>query len=242
MNRSDKILAWAVTTFLLLLCAAVILPSLAKSRESVAVIRALPFGWISFLGRTLPEVTTNWAGIGMVVLCSALILLSLHWLLNALTRRRFRFRWSLSIFAAVWLLFCLIIAVAGLNGTAAMLKNEKWFAPRSGYGDLRMASLHARMALNDAPNDLTHLKRLLLESEGRFGKPVWEDFEFLICPAENSVLVVVIPREPRTRQRVGFSIVGDSNSADYIPSARLPEKLVELRKSVPPVADDVRSL
>lgn len=33
----------------------------------------LPTGWFGFLRRTLPEVAVNWHGVGMVGLCSAII-------------------------------------------------------------------------------------------------------------------------------------------------------------------------
>ena len=233
MKRSQKILSWAVRIFFLLLCTAVLLQSLATFRGSVAVIRALPLGWLNFLKRTLPEVTVNWAGIGMVVFCSVLILACLHSLLSAVTQKRFRFRWSVAIFASLWLLFCLIIAVAGLSRTIPLLQNESWFEPRSGYGDLRMASVHARMALSDSGNDLKQLRRFLLNSTGMYGRPLWEEFEFLLCSPEpsKSPCIVVIPKAPKVRERVGFSIVTDSESEDSIPIAKLHEKLASLGMS-----------
>jgi len=170
MKRSQKVLLWSVRIFLLLLIAGVILPILAGSRESTLIIRTLPLGWLNFLKRTLPEVTVNWSGIGMVILCSALILVCLHSLLSALTKKRFRFRWSVAIFASVWLLFCLIIAVAGLSRTTALPQNENWFRVRLTRGDLWSASTHASMSLSKSGNDLSYLKRLLLNSEGRFGR------------------------------------------------------------------------
>jgi len=232
MKRSQKILFWTLTIFVLLLFAGVLLPTLAGSRESVAVIRSLPLGWLSFLSRTVPEVTIDWAGVGMVVICSAVILACLHSLLNALTQKRFQFRWSMSIFASVWLLFCLIIAVTGLSRTIALLKSEKWFQARSGYADLRMASLHASMALSEAGTDLNYLRRLLMDSER--WRPFWEEFEFLVCSPEpgKAPWIIVIPRDVRTRERVGFSLVTDMGSEDSIPIGKLQEKLAGLRKTL----------
>ena len=225
MKRGQRVLFWSVTIFLLLLVAGVILPA-------TAIIRALPLGWLNFLKRTLPEVTVNWSGIGMVVLCSTLILLCLHSLLSALTQKRFRFRWSVSIFASLWLLFCLIIAVAGLSRTIQFLQNEKWYEPRSGYGDLRMASMHARTALSYSEGDLRILKQLLLDSSGV--RPFWEEFEFLVCSSEpsKSPCVIVIPRKPKVRERVGFSIVTNADSEDSIPIGKLHERLAKLRTPV----------
>ena len=207
----------------------------APSREGVAFIWHLPFGWIGFLRRTLPEVILNWAGIGMVVLCSALILLLLHGLLHGLTGKRFQFRWSVSIFIAVWLLFCLIIGVAGLSRTAALLEGEQWYERRFTRGDLRSASTYASLALNDSGSDVQSLKRRLIDSDTRYGRPIWEEFEFLICPGTGgkSPSVVVIPREAKAREKVGFSIVSDVDSEDFIPISKLDEKIATLRASVP---------
>ena len=225
MKQGRRILFWSVTILLLLLIAGVILPT-------IAIVRALPLGWLSFLKRTVPEVTVNWPGIGMVILCSALILGFLHSLLSALTKKRFRFRWSVSIFASLWLLFCLIIGVAGLSRTIQFLQNEKWYEPRSGYEDLSMASMHARSALSYSEGDLRILRHLLLDSSGV--RPFWEEFEFLVFSSEpsKSPCVIVIPRKPKVRERVGFSIVTNSDSEDSIPIAKLPERLAKLRTPV----------
>jgi hypothetical protein len=232
VNRDEKILRWAVRIFVLLMIFGVILPGLAGSRESTAVIRALPFGWLNFLQRTLPEVTVNWAGIGMVALCSAAILACLHSLLKALTKERFRFRWSMAIFASPWLLFCLIIAVTGVSRTIPLLRNETWYRPRSGYGELRNASMHATMALNEGGTDPGQLRRLLMDTNR--WRPLWEEFEFLICaPGQGkSPSIIVIPRDEKVRNRSGFSIVTDSESEDSIPIDKLEEKLGKLRISV----------
>lgn len=231
MKGSQRVLFWSLTIFLLLLIAGVILPTLGMS---MAIIRALPLGWLNFLRRTVPEVTVNWSGIGMVILCSALILLCLHSLLSALTQKSFRVRWSASIFASLWLLFGLIIAVTGLSRTIQFLQNEKWYEPRSGYGDLRMASMHARMALSDSEGNLRILKQLLLDSSG--WRPFWEEFEFLVCSLEpsKSPCVIVIPRKPKVRESIGFSIVTNSDSEDSIPIAKLQERLAKLSTPMPP--------
>jgi len=233
MKGSQRILFWAVTIFILLLFAGVLLPHLARSRESITIISTLPLGWLRFLSRTLPEVTVNWAGISMVVLCSAAILACLHFLLSALTQKRFRFRWCVSIFASLWLLFCLIMAVAGLSRTMPLLTNEQWYQKRSGYGDLRNASMHATMALHESGSDLKYLRRLLFNSSR--WSPLWEEFEFLVCsPAQGKPpCIIVVPKEAKARARVGFSIVTEEGSEDSIPIAELHEKLSKLRTLTP---------
>jgi hypothetical protein len=203
-------------------------------REGVAVMRHLPFGWLGFLRRTLPEVTLNWAGIGMVLLCSVVILLLLHGVLNGLTGKRSPFRRSASILIGLWLLFCLIIGVAGLTRSTALLRGEEWYQRRFTRGDLKNASLYASMALNDSGNDVQSLKRMLRDPGNSYGRPLWEEFEFLVCAGVGGKApsVVVIPREGKARANVGFSIVSDADSEDFIPISRLDEKLAMLRASV----------
>lgn len=89
------------------------------------------------------------------------------------------------------------------------------------------------MALSKSGNDLSYLKRLLLHSEGKFGRPLWEEFEFMVYPPAQgkSPCIVVIPMEPKTRERIGFSIVTESDSEDSIPIAKLHERLAALKTS-----------
>jgi hypothetical protein len=226
MKRSQRILFWSVAIFILLLIAGVLLP--------LAALGTLPFGWLNFLKRTVPEVTVNWSGIGMVILCSGLILVCFHSLLSALTKKRFRFRWSVSIFASLWLLFCLIIAVAGISRTIPLLSNEQWHKRRTSYADLRRASAHASTALYESGGNPHSLRRSLIESAPNwYGDPLWEQFEFLVnSPAQGkSPCIVVIPREANARARFGFSIVSEAGSEDSIPIAKLHERLARLRSS-----------
>jgi hypothetical protein len=197
------------------------------------LIQVLPFGWLQFLVRTIPQVTVNWAGVGMVVLCSAVILVCLQSLLNFLSRGQFRFRWTVGIFASLWLLFCLIIAVAGLTRTIPLLANERWYQPRSGYAELRMASMHASMALSEGGTDLALLRRLLMDSER--GRPFWEECEVLIGAGASgkSPWIILIPRDAKARERLGFSVVAGSGSQDFLPIEKLEEKLASLRSAVP---------
>ena len=93
--------------------------------------------------------------------------------------------------------------------------------------------MHATMALLESGSDLKFLRRLLFDSSR--WSPLWEEFEFLVCsPAQGkSPCIVVIPKEAKTRARVGFSIVTEEGSEDSIPIAELHEKLAKLRTLTP---------
>src|SRR3954469_10093687 len=95
-----------------------------------ASITVVPFGWLQFLGRTLPSVTVNWSSVGMVVLCSALMLLVLQrflsWLYLAFARGAerpsvWRWRWTLALYAFFWILFVIVIGASGVMRHATWL-------------------------------------------------------------------------------------------------------------------------
>ena len=86
--------------------------------------RILLFGWIAFLGRTIPRATVNISGVVsgavMLVLLVALVHYFGRWLLRASSAepgavpRPWRFRWSLSIVGSVILMFAVGYASIGL--------------------------------------------------------------------------------------------------------------------------------
>ena len=82
-------------------------------------------GWFSFLARVLPQVTMNWSGIGMAVVCSALVIGWMHWLCQWFYAHwvrhgspdgdvRWRWTWTASLYGGVWLLFLAAIGVTGV--------------------------------------------------------------------------------------------------------------------------------
>src|SRR5262245_12051024 len=80
----------------------------------------LTFGWLNFLQRTLPDVTVNWSGIGMVALCSAVMVAGIHWLCSSLRRAAtpealgpWRWRWTFALFASLWVTFGIVIGASG---------------------------------------------------------------------------------------------------------------------------------
>src|SRR4026207_2210934 len=101
------------------------------------------FGWFSFLQRVWPNVTVNWNGIGMVLLCSVLIIAGLHslsgWLFTSVTTKantcpglRWRWSWTLALYAGVWMLFAAIMGAVGVAHQVGWLFRfgEPFYRPR----------------------------------------------------------------------------------------------------------------
>lgn len=111
------------TKWVLLLLLALFVASL--TRVGGAAIGVVPFGWVKFLARTLPNVTVIWSGIGTVALCSALVLLTLQlflqWLYAAMSPRStspyrpatWSWRWTVAVYACFWILFAIVIGASG---------------------------------------------------------------------------------------------------------------------------------
>lgn len=103
------------------------------------MIFTLAFGWFQFLRRVLPEVTLNPASIGMVVICSGLLLWGTQrfccWLYQSFRVRQpaesvwpsaWPWRWSVGIYCGLWLLFLTSMSVTGITHQIGWLvRSEK---------------------------------------------------------------------------------------------------------------------
>lgn len=80
-----RILLWVLAIVLLF---ALFLPVLSSMG---VLLGSICFGWFSFLERVWPRISVSWSGVGMVALCSALILAGLHslcaWLFAAVAAK-----------------------------------------------------------------------------------------------------------------------------------------------------------
>jgi hypothetical protein len=208
-----------VVKYVLLLFLGFFVASLTPlGRASIAVV---PFGWFRFLGRTLPHITVNWSGIGMVILCSlpALFLLQrfLSWLCvtlasNAEQRLAWRWRWTLALYAFFWILFGIVLGASGVMRQTTWLIQftEPLYKPRiNGYLELRAAAGAAQMALLDSSNDVQQAQKLLTSFRPD-GAGAWDHHEFVfLTNATGRIDVVIIPRDPEVQSKAGFVLLSD---------------------------------
>jgi hypothetical protein len=212
------ILAFAVVVFFLL--------PLTSYRLAIVVWR-LPFGWIGFLKRVVPEITVNWNAIGMVILCSVLIVGGIQWLGSWLyaygcaqntERQRWRWQWSFSLYATVWLLFIAAMGATGFVHQLAwlMTSKEPLMVEREYRGDLlrklRNQALALSMSANDANWDLRLTRQKFLDDQqpgSRYSAEAIEDLDILFLPGTNSQLRAAILqyRNPGKREKSGFMVV-----------------------------------
>jgi prepilin-type processing-associated H-X9-DG protein len=103
--------------------------------------RILLFGWIAFLGRTIPRATVNISGVVSGAVTLVLLVGLIHyfgrWLLRASSAepgdvsRRWRFRWSLCIVGTVILMFAVGYASIGLaRHLGWVFSSGSMYAPR----------------------------------------------------------------------------------------------------------------
>jgi hypothetical protein len=198
-------------------------------------IKILPFGWVNFLHRTLPDVSINWSGIGMVVLCSGLIIVALQWFLGWVHRAcraeefPWRWRWTVTIYASFWILFGIVIGASGaMRQTTWLLQFTEpvYKARRHEFTELRMVTSAVELALLETGRDL-HKSQSLLASyrSGGFGSWDHHQFVFLADSSNRIETVLIVPRDPDAQRQVGFTVVGDNNVGEHVPIERLGEFL-----------------
>jgi prepilin-type processing-associated H-X9-DG protein len=104
-------------------------------------VRILVFGWIAFLGRTIPRATINLSGVVSGAVTLVLLVALVHyfgrWLARASSaepgaaRRPWRLRWSLSIVGSVILMFVVGYASVGLaRHLGWIFSSGSMYAPR----------------------------------------------------------------------------------------------------------------
>jgi hypothetical protein len=123
------------------------------------IVAVLLLGWVDFLQRTLPKVSINWAGIGMVTVCSLLILAALHsfcgWLARACFAKQAGWRWSstFAIYGMLWTVFLTAMSVTGVVHQVAWLaaSDQPWMVRSwSKISALRLHALHVESTLEFA--------------------------------------------------------------------------------------------
>jgi hypothetical protein len=227
-----KILRVLLYGFLLFIVLAVLLPTLGFG--GLKITGALLFGWIGFLKRVLPEISISWSGIGMVLVCSTLIVAGTHWLCDWIYAHntnpiqenspRWQWQWSLSLYVGLWVLF---IAAMGITGFVHQLgwllsSKEPIIIERKYRGISRMQMRETAMNLITAAEDsdwnLTATRKGFLEVSGPIAfrrRPAIEELHVLFIPGpeEKLAAAIVFPREAAERDVAGFIVIRNQAGA-----------------------------
>jgi lipid-A-disaccharide synthase-like uncharacterized protein len=195
----------------------------------------LLFGWISFLARVVPQVTMNWSGIGMVVVCSGLIVAAMHWLCqwlyahwvrqgSANAPARWRWTWTTSLYGGLWLLFLAAMGVTGVVHQVGWLaaSKEPLYVMRNQHlywgAYLRSAHLNLCMAGNDA-DWMPDETRRAFESVPHDSKrtPYAPDDLHTIYiegPSNKLAAVILFYRDPKKQEKAGFMLTTPNNQRE----------------------------
>jgi len=242
-----RILLWTGAVILIVLVLPAFHPILGP------LVYRLPWGWFSFLRRTLPEVSINWSGVGWVLLVSVIVLAGLHalggWLYaqvqagrqDAAPMRSWRWRWTLAVYAGFGLVFSVVLGAAGLARHVGWLLDSKaplYVERTNPYAELRMAALQMETALQDGEGRLAQTREAFFaaENERSIRRPtVWERHHTLFFGGRDNKLaaVVVFPRDPKAFAKAGLAVIRNGEAAEFLVRTNLPavlSRLESLRK------------
>lgn len=227
-----KITLWV---FLGIIFLGLFLPMLLASG---ALVGGLLFGWLSFLRRVWPGVTANWNGIGMVILCSVLIVGALHsfggWLFASVAARvnscagvRWRWSWTLALYAGVWLLFAAIMGAVGAAHQIGWLlrSDEPFYKPRRYLGmlqhPLRDKAVSLFYCADESGWNLELTRKAFFEGEARRSRSdrnLLEEFHVVFVEGTNGSLAAgfIFHRDPDSRAKAGFAVVKASEQPGEI--------------------------
>jgi len=210
----------------------------------VRLLAALPFGWIAFLKRVLPQITVNWNVIGMAALCMGLIFFGTHYLCSWLyvsvqkakvadsAIRPWSWRWTGSLLVVICLPFFVGMAVIGTIHQVGWMatSTEPLYVQRFGGGDFINAMRMTDAAFNEAilergtnqPVSYPELRKLVNEYTRN---EIWGKLQTLAIEDENGnpVGLIVFARNPHVRTNLQFLVTKETNG--FFPPEKLPEML-----------------
>jgi hypothetical protein len=231
-------------SFMALFLGVILLPNLVFPGVPRALFNQLPFGWWHFLGRNLPELTMNWTLVATGCLCSVFAVAAGHWLMKGiwlqaqslrrkdLTAGPWRWKWTLGLYAAIWLLFAIAFGAAGVFRQSTWLIQEEgpWYHSRSStHIRLLQADAAIEQMILETGGDVEKARGAWLAERGR-GGGFFEEFTVVFYGDRQGVVrdYVIIPRNPELGVR-GLFCASSSNRSDTIrPISELSATLATL--------------
>ncbi len=134
-----------------------LIPTYGNQGPTFAIATHVPFGWWYFLKRNLPEMTLNWITVSSGIVFSALFLIIANWLSGTVfsqiqrsmkpdeSLRRWRWRWTVCMYAGLWLLFAIAVGSAGLFQQTTWLARyrQPWYEEQPGKSFEFALAIHA---------------------------------------------------------------------------------------------------
>ena len=227
--KTKRTIAWV---FGILLGAYFLLVMLPNGR----VAPRLAFGWWAFLHRNLSQATWNGNLLVTGGICSVFVVVVGNWLLGHLftevQRSRdihppiqpWRWRWTLSLYVAVWLLFAIAVGATGVfRQTTWLLEDDRpMFKPRTNYMELSMVSVTLQVLMEENDREIKATRKAFLAEPSLTDK---FNVIFYAGPGSKVAACVIIPREPQLLSAGQFAVVTPDGD-------RVPYRLSELQRTI----------
>jgi hypothetical protein len=240
LKTSFKRLGFAL---MMLIIALTIFPGL------VLVPWTLAFGWVGSLRRLLTDLAPV-SGVPIMALIGLLILvIGTHWFcawlhqglqpadfVDGANAPGWPWKWTLALHGGLWLVFFAVMGLVGIVHQVAWMaaSGEPVFVSRTGRIKARIGLINAvatlRLAGEEAGWNLAKTQASFWNtnsSGSRLGGPIWEGHQVIFLPDNGDRLAatIVIPRDPRGREQVGFAIVQPEGEVKYHRGTMLAEVL-----------------
>ena len=218
-----------------------------------AMLAYLPFGWLLFLQRNIPQITFNWRLVTTYVILSALVLVLGNWFMSVLYEqiqvrsqpgnpaRKWRWRWTAGLYASIWLLFLVAFGSAGVLRHTTWLVNydQPWYERRGGsFWVLMDASDKMLEVVTDNDQDLEKTRNAVMAVPGYLGgtHPLCEDFNVILYgdSSNNVAAYLIIPRDPKLLATGVFAACLPDGTAHLSkPLSELPQLVSEMDAKYP---------
>jgi hypothetical protein len=245
--KTKRVIAWICGVPLGLFLLLFLLAIAASPTPLGAVLLYLPLGWWHFLQRNLQQMTCNWNLIATGAICSALVIIFGNWLLSALfaqfyrskhpgqPTRRWRWRWTIGIYLAVWLLFGIAMGSTGVfrHTTWLMDYDQPWFEERiNSYSEFRMTDSLIQELLLENEQDLDATRKAFLRQRSYRGRQtlICDEFNVLFYANKSNKIeaYIVVPRNPRMVAKGQFAVSTLETNESFRPLSELQSTIADL--------------
>ena len=202
----------------------------------IQFVFVLAFGWVMFLWRTVPALEVGGKAVAWVLVLTLLVMAGTHWLGRTMAGAKWNLRRTFLIHGFIAVLLLTAVGMTGTAHQAAWLakSNRAWFTGRS----------NARITTIIARQDRSMMDLVLQRAQGdSMPKGAWHDFlqaddlrlrnSIVRFPEDQTIpgIVVLIPRDPETLARVGFTFWPTNGPFLILPVDRLESTLLSLQKA-----------